>query len=676
MGVGVFMRWFLAGKLAISLDLDAVRHAHSHLGYFGVLFPLAWLAWRQVGAPVPGVRILYLYVFATVLAFFGFLRAGYGPEGIVGSTLVGVVWVITAWRLRGRLRDIFDPLALVFPGVLFAQLCVPPIAFYIRPNPDLAYAFVATFLAMLLLGVIVPSALASRGVRLPWPIMLPAAVLGAASLGIWSTPAASIGLAVYGVLLVVAAVRGDFALHLRFAWLAVALGLMAMATGLLPNTRHVVIGAIHFLVLSPVLGTLSANWLRDSPPAWAWWISHALVVLLAGPLVALGLGAGPYTLVLSAIGGSLLLCWWLVVSLACLRPLSLCLLLALLGACAPGNDVVAEAPLLLHPRPAEVHCGFGSDGEAPELLSETGCFTDMQSREHTADMAPFLVLSPLWSDGAHKERYLVLPPGEHIEFMSTGEWGWPMGSLLLKNFIVEHERGEPRSRRAVETRIMEFVGATWRMYSYQWRSDGSDALLLDAELSTEFVIEDGGVESVLRYSYPSAEACQYCHDDKSLGPRTEQMNRQVIYVDGERNQLEALAEFDYFGDSFGDDPAQLPALAEPTGDEALDLRTRSYLQGNCAHCHRPGGWQSPDMPMDLRYTTQLADAQICGVFTQFEILGGTGDFRLDPGDPENSALWRRMVRETNGRMPARTYLPDPIGSDLIHDWISALRECP
>ena len=340
MTLGAYLRWVLAGKLPLDWDFAHLRHAHSHLGYYGLLFPLAWLGWRRAGVALPGPRVLLIYGLANAVAFLGFGRAGYGPEAIVGSTVVAAIWLWTSWRLRERWRDLGDPLAGVLPGVIAAEACVPFIAYFLDRDEALAYGLVTMFLTLLLLAVIVPSALSALGLRVSWLALLTTALLSAAALGPWHVLPTRLGLAAYALLLAwtILTPRGRVGssssdsirnltigpdsdscdststTHLRAVWTVLTLGMLGMATGWLPNTRPVVIGAIHFLVLSPVLGSLMPLWLRRDLPVWAWWVYHGFVVLLAAPLAAigLGLGAGARMLNASALGGTLVLLWWLL----------------------------------------------------------------------------------------------------------------------------------------------------------------------------------------------------------------------------------------------------------------------------------------------------------------------------------------------------------------------------
>lgn len=338
LSVGFWMRWNLAGHLPRVSDFAALRHGHSHLGYYGVLFPLAWIGWKYAGAWSPGRTLLWVYGGAVATSFVGFVQAGYGAVAIVGSSLVGLLWIGTAWPLRRRIFPWGDPLGLVLPGVLFAQACVPFIARSVRQDPVVAQGFVATFLGSLLFLVIIPSALATLRVRTPFgPAVFVAGALGALFLGAWPTGMARGGLILFGLWIVSVgfnragsaktALDADwgqpFRTHLRVVWLALGLGLLAVALGLIPNVRPVVIGAIHFVVLGPIMGTLAPLWLRRPPSELAWWLNYVAVGVLAVPLVVQGMGVGSWTSTVSAIGGSWVLTWWFVVMVRQVPPLSL-----------------------------------------------------------------------------------------------------------------------------------------------------------------------------------------------------------------------------------------------------------------------------------------------------------------------------------------------------------------
>ena len=59
--LGVAMRWLLAGVAWPVANFSDWRHAHSHTGFFGVLFPLAWVAADRSGMWTPGPRQIRFY---------------------------------------------------------------------------------------------------------------------------------------------------------------------------------------------------------------------------------------------------------------------------------------------------------------------------------------------------------------------------------------------------------------------------------------------------------------------------------------------------------------------------------------------------------------------------------------------------------------------------------------
>lgn len=329
----------------------------------------------------------------------------------------------------------------------------------------------------------------------------------------------------------------------------------------------------------------------------------------------------------------------------------------------------------LGPLPAEALCVLDPD-LAPPLVSQTGCYAGAPLAP-AADLVPYEVLAPLWTDGAIKKRYLVLAPGATIGFTETGEWDYPIGAILVKTFVLETVVGDPTSRRAVETRFMVKVPGTWRFFSYRWREDGSDADLLDAGMFVAFDIQTETGLRTLDYYFPDAKGCNYCHADESLGPRTDQLNVPLRYGDRLVNQLEAIAELGLFDRALGPVEA-LPALPNPSDPSAsLEDRARSYLHGNCSHCHRPGGWTPPDMTLDLRFGLPLADMRACNERHQSDVAFGSGEYRIVPGKPGESVLWNRMNLEDLGRMPSiGTVWVDRDASQLVHAWISSLDGCP
>jgi uncharacterized repeat protein (TIGR03806 family) len=316
--------------------------------------------------------------------------------------------------------------------------------------------------------------------------------------------------------------------------------------------------------------------------------------------------------------------------------------------------------------------------EQPMLLSQTGCVDPADPKLPAPSLIPYDVNSALWSDGAAKERYVSLPPGSKIgvkdcdvapatcmpvEDGGTGEeeghWDLPVKTVLVKTFLLDGKR--------VETRLlMRFATSTWLGFSYEWNDAETDATLL-----ADFKDKPIGDQT---WHYPSRSQCLECHTKaggRSLGLTTRQLDRMHSYPDGAMNQVEKFVALGYL-DAM---PKALAAYPDPFGAGPLEDRARSYLQTNCAICHRAGGTVSD---VDLRYTTSFADTTLCNTM----VIKGTGDpmlpqIRLVPGDPTMSNLSFRMHDTTTYRMPKiGSNVVDPMGTALIDEWITSIQACP
>lgn len=315
----------------------------------------------------------------------------------------------------------------------------------------------------------------------------------------------------------------------------------------------------------------------------------------------------------------------------------------------------------------------GIPGTIPTRLSETGCFTDLSTLTPAPDLIPYLVASPLWSDGLHKQRFLVVPPGEQIEVDASGRWSFPTGSLLVKTFSFEAQPGDPSTRRPIETRFMRRREGLWEFHTFRWRADGSDADLLDEGATLELTIHGPAGDERFEWQFPDVYGCQICHGfggGVPLGPTTLQMNRRVHYSDGSREQLDALAAIGLLDQPLGE-PEQLERMPDPSDTSApLEDRVRAYLHANCAHCHEPE-WMSPD----LRWSTPLTETGICEPL-EFPSPYVDGTRRVAPGDPHDSNLWLRMSTRGDGQMPLLgSGRVDADGLALIEQWISELDSC-
>ncbi len=297
--LGVLLRWQLAGAPLLVWDFAQLRHAHMHLGYYGVLFPLLWWTLTLEGKPAPGLGWTGLYAAAVGLSTVGFAMQGYGPVSIAGSTVVLVVWLVGAWQLR---REVLAGgwLSGVPLAIALASAAIPAVAVMTQRDLALANALVHAFLTLLLLGAFVPALFARLGLR-PRPGWL-ALVLGAAlflgPLPHWSTAIATalLGLGLGGL-----PWWGRARLDEKLLWTLCGLGLIGVAVGLVPNAPRTAVAGLHLLLLGPVLLGMGRGL---TPRTWFWRLPYGLGVL------ALSASVLESRMDVAAWSGSLVaLCW-------------------------------------------------------------------------------------------------------------------------------------------------------------------------------------------------------------------------------------------------------------------------------------------------------------------------------------------------------------------------------
>lgn len=318
----------------------------------------------------------------------------------------------------------------------------------------------------------------------------------------------------------------------------------------------------------------------------------------------------------------------------------------------------------------------------PKKLSETGLFRSVKDHQVAPGVIPYSVNAELWSDHAVKERFIAIPGEGKIGFDeivypepppgAPAGWKFPDGTVLVKSFFMDMERGNPASRKRLETRLMHFqqfpgtseVGDQyWRGYTYVWNDEQTDAELLDgAGLDKTLRIKDGDRTIEQVYRFPSRAECALCHNNAAkfaLGVSTLQLNRDHDYGHGKVNQLTALEQLGLFEKPLPKKPAELPKMVnyeDPT--QPIEVRARAYLHSNCAHCHTK--WGGGNAEFKLASTLPLEQLGIAGVKPGHGAFGLKEPALISPGHPESSVILHRMKLNALGRMPH-------IGSKAVHE---------
>lgn len=332
----------------------------------------------------------------------------------------------------------------------------------------------------------------------------------------------------------------------------------------------------------------------------------------------------------------------------------------------------------------------------PKKLSETGLFTSTRDHKIAPGLIPYSVNAQLWGDHAHKERFLAIPGDAKIGFdeitypqPSPGAppgWRFPDGTVLVKTFAMDMERGNPKSRKRLETRLLHFqqfggsdeIGDQyWLGYTYIWNDDQTDAELLDSKgKDITLKIKEGGQVIDQKYRFPSRAECTLCHNNGAkfaLGPSTMQMNRDHDYDGVIANQLATLEHIGLFTKSLPTRPEKLPKLVDfDNTKESIEARARSYLHSNCSHCHVKWGGGNADFK--LLSTLPLKEMGIVDVPPQHGNFGVKDARLLVPGHPDRSILLQRMNKIGLGRMPhVGSHVIDEKAVALVREWIQSLK---
>ena len=318
--------------------------------------------------------------------------------------------------------------------------------------------------------------------------------------------------------------------------------------------------------------------------------------------------------------------------------------------------------------------------EFPRRLSETGLFVSVKEHRVQPGLIPYSVNAPYWSDGAHKERFIALPGDSQIEFSDNDTWKFPEGTVLVQSLALEMERGHPRSRKWIETRVLLFQQNEWAGYTYEWNDEQTDAVLTSAG-SRDFIIKDASAPGGRReqtWNLPTPTECLTCHSRQAgfaLGMNTMQMNREHDYGSVTANQLSTLAHLGVFknkrdGD-FDDKLAALPSLADPYDANApLTNRVRAYLRANCSHCHTEAGGGNSSMEMRAG---KLEEMHIVDVRPQHDTFDLADSRIIAPGHPERSVMFWRLTHRGFGQMPPLAIATvDERAVRLFDEWIRSL----
>lgn len=315
--------------------------------------------------------------------------------------------------------------------------------------------------------------------------------------------------------------------------------------------------------------------------------------------------------------------------------------------------------------------------EFKEKLSDYGFFKGKLASLNPVDgIFHYELSTPLFTDYAIKDRFIVLPAGKSIKYTEEGALDFPDSSIIIKNFAYTNAAHE---KVMIETRLLvkDPKDKKWKVMNYLWNKEQTEAVkhITGARIPIT-LLDETGKKYFTNYQVPNTNDCKRCHiKDGTLipiGPKARNLN---FTLTGQTvNQLSKwVAKGKLSGLPELSKVHQLPVWTDKK-HYSLEQRARAYLDVNCAHCHTKGG-DAYNTGLFLDY--QETNADHLGMRkAPVSAGGGAGgmDYDVVPGVPEQSILLYRMnSTEPGTAMPelARTIIHKE-GVELIKEWIRSL----
>ncbi|MCO4769548.1 MAG: hypothetical protein KDA24_05910 [Deltaproteobacteria bacterium] len=272
----------------------------------------------------------------------------------------------------------------------------------------------------------------------------------------------------------------------------------------------------------------------------------------------------------------------------------------------------------------------------PQSLSQTGLYGDIANDVVVDAAILFEPEFPLWTDGATKRRWLVLPESGQVDTTNPDEWVFPVGTKFFKEFTRDSTR--------LETRLNTRTADGWTGVAYIWNESGDDAVRqLDVAEDVKGTTHD----------VPSAVQCLACHG-----------GRGNFSLGFSATQLAPETRSDLYDAGFLSDRVDAELQLEPIARAGLGT-----LHGNCAHCHNSRRDEQPqatscyappvnddDDPIDFSLPPDLASV---------EEAPAVRTARWQLGELDDSALLDR-ISTRNLSLADDASMP-PLGTEVVDD---------
>lgn len=300
---------------------------------------------------------------------------------------------------------------------------------------------------------------------------------------------------------------------------------------------------------------------------------------------------------------------------------------------------------------------------------------------------PYEPASSLFSDYAHKKRFIWMPQGTSATYDGDDNvLEFPVGTVIIKTFYYDNVQ-PANNTKIIETRLLVRKNDEWKLYDYVWNENQTEAFL-DTDGNGIFVpitwTENGETRSI-DYKIPSQTECVTCHKinenstgekNTPIGPKPQNLNTTYNYGKFSRNQLEHWKRIGYIDNTLPNLASIYSAVDWRDTSKPLELRAKSYIDINCAHCHRVGG-HCDYVPQRFNFSNM--DMYTFGICLPPLFNIPDNPYVINAGDADHSELMYRInTNEGSEMMPiiGRTIIHEE-GVALMREYINSLpNPCP
>jgi uncharacterized repeat protein (TIGR03806 family) len=319
---------------------------------------------------------------------------------------------------------------------------------------------------------------------------------------------------------------------------------------------------------------------------------------------------------------------------------------------------------------------------------------DIKLQNPSLNVIPFAPASSLFTDYAHKKRFVWMPEGVQASYDGDDKvLNLPVGAALIKTFYYENVQPS-NTTRIIETRVMIRKATGWIFAEYVWNEDQTEAFLDMAGSYTSISWkDDNDVIKSTNYRIPTEVQCITCHKAKEvvngidqtvyipIGIKPQNLNYNYNYGMYSKNQLTKWQELGYLENNFSLPSPENTVVDYNDTSKPISVRARSYVDINCSHCHQTDR-HCDYRPMRFAFnetgnSNGLANIGVCIPTSDMQDFPQALSKVVAPGNINKSMMYYRLnTTNESYRMPlhGRTIIHEE-GIALIQEWINSLAPC-